>query len=262
MVRLIVDAVADWPTYAKAALGAVITTIAGALATLAWGRAQKYVPGTEEYEQRIIEQKARDKVAQQENQVLFRARIQGCDFMIFSGDLILSEADILVSSDDTQLSASGGVAKAVVTRAGTKIRKRMRTLARLGIPKGSIVVTDGGSTPARYIFHAAMLHKTSLVTDFPTPDDVAQATRRLIRVGDYVGAESIALPVLASGTAAKLFEERNLGHDEVTYVVASSVIAALKEGVASLRTVSLIIFRKDLFNNKVKVRLEQQLAAA
>jgi O-acetyl-ADP-ribose deacetylase (regulator of RNase III) len=71
------------------------------------------------------------------------------------GDITASNADVVVSSDDSDLSMGGGVSAAILRAAGEQIRLDIskRTPAKLG----DLILTSAGAMRAKYIFHAVTI---------------------------------------------------------------------------------------------------------
>ena len=70
---------------------------------------------------------------------------------ILFGDIVDSPADVLVSSDDYQLSMGGGVSYAISAAAGSSLVLDAAKSAPRRL--GDVVVTTAGALNARYIFH-------------------------------------------------------------------------------------------------------------
>ena len=87
---------------------------------------------------------------------------------IFSGDITRSTAEIIVSSDDTLLSASGGVARSIAHAAGPATKAHIRRLAATSLRRGTVAITGGGRTQFKYIFHAVVLTRERDRVEYPT----------------------------------------------------------------------------------------------
>ncbi len=113
-----------------------------------------------------------------------------------------TEPYALVSSDDTWLTASGGVSAAILRVAGASVRDEMRAAVRHAggrLPLATVTRTGGGATGAAAILHAVTL-------DF----EGRRAARHellaslILAVLDHAAAEGIpcvVLPMLATGAA-------------------------------------------------------------
>src|SRR3954447_2647749 len=67
------------------------------------------------------------------------------------GDILTSDAEVLVSSDDYMLSMGGGVSASIAAAAGTALELDVTK----AVPRqlGDVVVTTAGALAARYVFH-------------------------------------------------------------------------------------------------------------
>ncbi len=114
----------------------------------------------------------------------------------------------LVSSDDTWLSACGGVSLSVLMHAGAPVRAEMDELVQKAggaLPLAHTVVTAGGATGADRIIHA-------VVADWNEQRVVRQEllAQLLLRVLDHAASQGLAavvLPALGTGRADVPFEE-------------------------------------------------------
>jgi O-acetyl-ADP-ribose deacetylase (regulator of RNase III) len=88
------------------------------------------------------------------------------------GDITTSSADVLVSSDDSNLSMGGGVSAAIRRAAGQGIL--LEVAESIPARLGKVVVTGAGSLQAKYIFHAVTIGKSKA----DAAEVVAKATRR------------------------------------------------------------------------------------
>ncbi len=119
------------------------------------------------------------------------------------GDLVTSDAQVLVSSDDHFISMSGGVSGAIRRAGGTTIA--LDAAKKVPTTLGSVVMTTAGSLPAQYIFHA--------ITIGPNPDGLAdeavigQTTRRCMQLLKELQLRSIAFPAIGAGVAGFSYED-------------------------------------------------------
>ena len=119
---------------------------------------------------------------------------------IFEGSLAEVKADVLVSSDDNYLTASGGVARALSGIAGEVVEiERKQLVEKNKISLGDIVKTSGGKLPCRFLYHA-------ITIDFDTNSYLTETVLKTLVKGIFNqankdGANSIGLPALGTGTA-------------------------------------------------------------
>lgn len=227
-------------------VGAIAVGLTTAVILWAIRRTEAYVPGTDEYQARVRQQAIFDAAATQNNEVIFNGIVNQTEIKIFSGDITKSSASVIVSSDDTLLSATGGVANSIVQAAGKKVLKRMRKIAKSGVPRGALAITDGGNTEYKYIFHAVVLTKASDHTEYPSKDEIQRLVFRIISTADAAGIESIALPIIAGGVAAKKLSEQGLKTEQqLIYFIAEAVKKALTDKITSLRVVFLVVYDEE-----------------
>src|SRR5436309_10093817 len=99
------------------------------------------------------------------------------------GDITTSRAEVIVSSDDGDLSHGGGVSEAIqlAARGPSEAEIRKHVPARMG----EVIVTPSGGLPARYVFHAITLPSFRNDADFqqsevPAGVFVRAAVQRII----------------------------------------------------------------------------------
>ena len=119
------------------------------------------------------------------------------------GDITMSEAQVLVSSDDCYLTMSGGVSAAIRRAGGNAIA--LDAAKKVPVPLGNVAVTTAGTLPAHHIFHAATLDPSS--TPMSPTEILRNATRRSMELFDALQLRSIAFPALGAGTAKFSYEE-------------------------------------------------------
>ena len=116
---------------------------------------------------------------------------------VIFGNIVESRAEVIVSSDDTWISAGGGVSYAINDAGGPLIQ--MDAVKLRNRPLGDVVVTTGGYLDAKYVFHAITLdgkHK-----DVDRSLIVRQATHKAMELLPALGCSSIAFPAIGAGAA-------------------------------------------------------------
>jgi O-acetyl-ADP-ribose deacetylase (regulator of RNase III) len=113
-------------------------------------------------------------------------------------DILDSEAEVLVSSDDYMLSMGGGVSMTIARAAGSA----MRLDASKSVPRrlGDVVVTTAGALDARYVFHVVTIGSEDAPEESPEVF-VKRATERCLDLTDVLEVSSIAFPALGTGVA-------------------------------------------------------------
>jgi O-acetyl-ADP-ribose deacetylase (regulator of RNase III) len=119
-------------------------------------------------------------------------------------DITMLNVDVMVSSDDVDLSMGGGVSLALLKGGGQSVWREAQSQAP--IPLGDIAVTTAGQLGAKRIFHAAVLDYGR--RDLTTIDLIRRITKRCLNICEDMGFQSIAFPALATG-AAWLSPERS-----------------------------------------------------
>ena len=120
------------------------------------------------------------------------------------GDLVKSQADIIVSSDDSALSMRGGVSRSVRNMAGEEVYLEARKFVG-SLVVGDIVMTGSGALEeVKYIFHGVTRcvgdrNERSLYDQFEIVENIA---RRCIRLAVELQLKSIAFPALGTGFAS------------------------------------------------------------
>src|SRR6266481_2582252 len=74
------------------------------------------------------------------------------------GDITTSQAKVIVSSDDAELSMGGGVSAGILRAGGEAIRadaQKKKGSARVG----EVVVTTAGKLPPDHVFHAVTISR-------------------------------------------------------------------------------------------------------
>ncbi|UCD81975.1 MAG: macro domain-containing protein [Desulfobacterales bacterium] len=118
-------------------------------------------------------------------------------------DITTSEAQVLVSSDDSYLTMGGGVSAAIRRAGGNAIA--LDVAKKIPVALGDVAVTTAGSLQAHYIFHAVTLGKSK---EKISPRQVIEmATRRCMQLVSALRVQSIAFPALGAGFAGFTYED-------------------------------------------------------
>jgi O-acetyl-ADP-ribose deacetylase (regulator of RNase III) len=104
----------------------------------------------------------------------------------------------VVSPEDTCISAGGGVAFALLAKAGPRII--LNELSKLSpIGHCDVAVTSGGNLPVHYILHAAAIRIESDATYSVTERDVSKTFTAALECAAALGVEVILAPLIAAG---------------------------------------------------------------
>ena len=166
------------------------------------------------------------------DQIDIRFQILDTAIRIVYGDMLAQDAQVLVSSDDVYLSMKGGVAHAILDRAGPELREEVYKHT-LPVELGQVIVTSGGRLPAAYVFHAVTLDFLSRPN---TTALLAALVERVIALGRALGVASIALPLLGAGTA-------QIPRGEVLDVMVRAAVCTLcANGSGALRQLIFTVY--------------------
>jgi O-acetyl-ADP-ribose deacetylase (regulator of RNase III) len=147
------------------------------------------------------------------------------------GDITMSKADVLVSSDDAHLSMGGGVSAAILNAAGRQIRTD--TAKRIPAKLGDVIVSGAGALGAKYIFHAVTLGDGVLSHE----EIIKKITRQSIKLLSTLELSSIAFPAIGSGLAGFTLET----------VASTMADVIVKELFSSEVSLSVTIYLFDRF---------------
>lgn len=124
-------------------------------------------------------------------------------------DIVQLPVDIIVSSDDTELSMGGGVSAAIRRAAGEAVFDRVDALTRRPLPPGQrvplarVIESRGGRLPARKVYQVPVVDWAHEIG--ATQESVKAAALACLRLArtepadDHHLGTSIALPLLGTG---------------------------------------------------------------
>lgn len=140
--------------------------------------------------------------------------VRNSSVKIRTGNILHSQCDVIVSSDDDLITHGGGVSKAIFSQGGNVIQYD----ARKNIPAklGDVIVTSAGKLIQKYIFHAITLtlanRQRSSSSSSKEESDIqnfiiSNAIQRSFHLLSALELSSIAFPVIGTGSAKIPFEE-------------------------------------------------------
>lgn len=149
---------------------------------------------------------------------------------IVFGNILDSQAEVIVSSDDAKISMGGGVSWAIRQKEGTEA---IRLDARKSLPAeiGDVIVSTAGSLLQKYIFHVITINYKSLdQTNIPglvSKDDVHQyiighSIDRCFQLLHAMDMKSIAFPQIGAGVAGIPF-------NMVAYAMSNAIARNLRK---------------------------------
>ena len=129
------------------------------------------------------------------------------------GDITKSTSEVIVSSDDTLLTMSGGVSMAILHAGGDIVQKDAQKQLPANI--GDVVVSCAGKLRQKHIFHCLtiddkILSETWAGLNIPEKDKIDSIVRnsisRCFQLVNALQINSIAFPIIGSGSAHMKFE--------------------------------------------------------
>jgi len=116
---------------------------------------------------------------------------------IYQGDITNLVTDVIVSSDDTYLKMKGALRRRIQEVGGDEIYREARNLVPLSL--GNVAVTTAGKLQAKKIFHGVVIGWRSEL--LPSQEVIQQVVHTCIERANQYGFQSIAFPLLATGSA-------------------------------------------------------------
>ncbi len=155
------------------------------------------------------------------------------------GNILDTDAEVIVSSDDCFISMGGGVSKAIRQQEGTgAIERETRKMIPADI--GDIVVSTAGTLPQKYIFHAITIGFTnnSNIKDLSMEEVqdyiISNSVTKCLSIMRYLNVKTIAFPTIGGGTA-------RIPYSRIAYAMSRAMSDFLKKTNFSYR-VYLYIF--------------------
>jgi O-acetyl-ADP-ribose deacetylase (regulator of RNase III) len=113
----------------------------------------------------------------------------------------------IISSDDTCISAGGGVAFQLLNEAG--LHNILNELAKFSSPieHGTVVVTSGGKLPVQYILHAAAVKIEKNATYKVSKPAVRKTMRAALDKASALAVGALWVPLMGAGVASLPAEE-------------------------------------------------------
>ncbi|NME71607.1 macro domain-containing protein [Flammeovirga aprica] len=176
--------------------------------------------------------------------------IGGSQFNVLYADITTVLTDVIVSSDDTDITMSGGVSRSIYQAGSSAIQVDARK--HKGLKVGDVIVSTAGNLHAKYVFHAITLnYENNTAID---PNTLELVLKRILELGKALKVKSIALPAIATGTA---------GYDYTNSIKAiTEVIGGFLKENDTIEEVSLCLLKREeisreqmnaLFENAVEL---------
>lgn len=135
-------------------------------------------------------------------------RFNKSEVRIIQGNILESESEVIVSSDDTGISMSGGISKAILSLGGEEIQKD----AQKNIPAqiGDVIVSSAGKLKQKYIFHCMSIDEkirfdiysgSQITTKDVNKYIISHSVEKCLYILQTLNLQTIAFPVIGTGAA-------------------------------------------------------------
>src|SRR5262249_33786170 len=152
---------------------------------------------------------------------------------IQQGDISKAQVDAVVNAANNHLWMGAGVAGALKRAGGPEIERE--AVGKGPIAIGEAVVTSGGTLPAKYVIHAAVMGQ-DLTTD---RSKLSRAARNSLVRGGELGISSIAFPALGTGVGG-------FPLDLAADAMITECVSFIESGSApSLKKIVFVLFSSD-----------------
>jgi len=177
-----------------------------------------------------------------DHQIIAEKHVGQAIFQVLNENILESSTEVIVSSDDNRFGARGGVAKAILGKAGSEVENELARYRQHHFKQGQIAITTGGAWGScRAIIHPAVIDLDE--NRYPTAETIKSLVRRILNFAVALGAESVSFPVLGGGTASKYLEPTSS-----VRAISEEVLAFLSEQSDyryGLTYVALYIFNRS-----------------
>lgn len=163
------------------------------------------------------------------------------------GDILNSQADVLVISGSIGLPMIGGLPGVVLSRAGATV---LADAQKHGDTKlGDVVVTSAGTLPYKYLFQAVTVTKHAEVVAHLSDEEnsqvhdyiIGQAISKSLRLMSAMDLNSIAFPCLGLGVA-------NMGLNGVAKITAKTICEFLYRTNKAISVKIYILDTNNVYN--------------
>lgn len=137
-------------------------------------------------------------------------------FILKEGDILKSQAEVIVSSDNVGLQMGAGVSHAIHQAAGVSLDLDLDKVSHVEL--GDVVVTTAGELPQRYIFHCISDKRSSSRNIDIIPTIINRSLLKCLKLMPMLDVYSIALPAIGTGAVGLPME-----------VIAQSTLKVLKD---------------------------------
>lgn len=175
------------------------------------------------------------------------------------GDIVKSEAEVIVSSDDDHLSMGGGVSKSILEAGGKEIYLDARKFVPCKV--GDVVVTTAGRLGQKYVFHAVSRKFYSLPQ--PSKKDVdfviKNSIRKCFEAASVLGISSIAFPSIGAGFSKYPIEQVSARMaDEISDIMLNTsksynVAIYLYDRYHKMEDIDFVVFFQEFAKASTKI---------
>ncbi|OUJ19093.1 O-acetyl-ADP-ribose deacetylase (regulator of RNase III) containing Macro domain [Methanonatronarchaeum thermophilum] len=121
---------------------------------------------------------------------------------IKKGDITQINTEAIVNPSNPYCTMGGGLAKQLLEKGGTQIKKE--AIKQTPIQIGKAIVTDAGNLPSRYIIHTPTVENP---TGKSSEEIISKATKAVIQKSIEKNIKTIAIPGLGTGTGKLPYEK-------------------------------------------------------
>jgi len=114
-------------------------------------------------------------------------------FHVIYDDITHLDADIIVSTDDTFFSGSSGISKKIQKIVGKSTVKKEISKQKLPVPIGTVMITNAGALPAKYVAHVAVL---DFAHHLSPQHVIPKITGRVIDIANALEVRNLITPIL------------------------------------------------------------------
>jgi serine/threonine-protein kinase len=148
---------------------------------------------------------------------------------ILLGSIVEQDVDVIANSANTDMIMGTGIAAAILAEAGSEVEEEAKQHAPVSV--GEVVVTAAGSLAAESILHVAVVGDV--------PPDIYDCTVNLLEAAAELGARSIAMPALGTGSAG-------IDAEESARAMGQAISDTVVDGSTSLERIVIVIWDDEL----------------
>ena len=160
---------------------------------------------------------------------------------IIFGDILSSKAEVIVSSDDSEISMGGGISGAIRKAGGEYVR--IDAQRKTPVKIGDVIVSTAGALNYKYVFHTVTIDWDKVFEMYAgkivaeedlTEYIISHSIEKCFRLMNVLEINSIALPIIGTGAAKLPFRS-------AAQIMAKSIATCLANSSKSYK-VELYVF--------------------